>query len=366
MKKQHFLWATLLYVVSVLYLASTAPISPHEAKYFYAQDDLVSLLMHAGDALFHTLFGLRIFFLFAGFLSVWLLYEYSRRYFEKREDAYLATFIFMLLPGIVTGTTLANVAILVLPLVLLFVLFYEKKTFWPLPLIMLALLLIHEASILFFVALLLYGLAHKDQKLLWLSGAFILAFVILAEGIEIGGRPSGHFIEIFGLYAAVFSPLLFFYFFYVMYRILLREKKSLLWYISFTALLFSLLLSVRQRVSITDFTPYVVIAVPLMLTLYNNSLRVRLPEFQKRYRFGFNLVMITLLVSLFAILFYHSMFLLSKDPARLFTNKVYAPYFLSKELKAKGIRCYDVTNTRERYQLQYYNITPCRSESLKP
>jgi len=366
MKKQHFLWATFFYVVVVLYLAGTTPISPHEAKYFYAEDNLVSLLMHAGDSLFHNLFGLRAVFLFSGSLSVWLLYEYNRRYFSKREDAYLATFIFMLLPGILTGTTLANVAILVLPLVLLFILLYEKNHWFPLPFIMLVLFFIHEASILFFVALMIYGVIHKDKKLAWLSTAFILAFIYLAKGIEIGGRPSGHFVEIFGLYAAVFSPLVFFYFFYVMYRILLREKKTLLWYISFVALVFSLLLSIRQRVSITDFTPYVLVAVPLMLRLYNNSLRVRLPEFQKRYILGFNILMITLIVSVLFIVFYQTTFYISKNPARLFTNKVYAPYFLAKELKAKGIDCYDVTNMRERYQLQYYNITPCTPKQIKP
>ena len=366
MKKQHFLWAAFLYVVTVLYLAGTTPISPHEAKYFYAEHDLVSVLMHAGDSLFHNVFGLRAVFLFSGFLSVWLLYEYSRRYFEKREDAYMTTFIFMLLPGVMTGTILANAAILVLPLVLLFVLLYEKKHLLPLPFIMLALFLIHEASILFFVALLLYGLIHKDKKLAGLSFAFILAFIYLAKGISIGGRPSGHFIEIFGLYAAVFSPLVFFYFFYVMYRILLREKKTLLWYISFTALVFSLLLSIRQRVSITDFTPYVLIAVPLMMRLYTNSLRVRLPEFQKRYIFGFNMLLITLIVSVFSMVSYHTMFFVSKNSTEFFSNKVYAPYFLAKELKSKGITCYDVTNPRERYQLEYYKITPCTSKPIKP
>jgi len=359
MKKQHFLLAAFFYVVTVLYLAGTTPISPHEAKYFYVDHSLVTVLMHAGDSLSHTLFGLRIVFILAGFLSVWLLYEYSRGYFEKCEDAYMSTFIFMLLPGILTGTILANVAILVLPLVLLFVLFYEKNYLIPLPFIMLALFFIHEASIFFFVALLLYGLIHKDKKLAGLSVAFILAFIYLAKGITIDGRPSGHFVEIFGLYAAVFSPLVFFYFFYVMYRILLRGKKTLLWYISFTALLFSLLLSIRQRVNITDFAPYILIAVPLMLKLYNSSLRVRLPEFRKRYIFGFNMLIITLIVSIFTMVSYHTMFYISKNPTKFFTNKVYAPYFLAKELKSKGIECYDVTNERERYQLQYYNISPC-------
>jgi len=359
MKKQHFLWATFFYVIAVLYLALTLPISPHEAKTFYTSTDLVATLMHWGQMLLPGVIGLRIFFIFFGFLSILFFYEFSRRYFVKREDAYLSTFIFMLLPGIVTGTTLANVAIIVLPLVLLFVLLYEKKHFILLPFIMLALFFIHEASIIFFIAVLLYAIIYKDKKLSILSGTFLLAFIYLAKGIEMGGRPSGHFAEIFSLYAAVFSPLVFFYFFYTMYRIFLREKKSMLWYISFTALLFSLLLSVRQRVSITDFTPYVVIAIPLMIHTFNQSLRVRLPEFQKRYMLGFRIIMASLVLSVSVILFYQVMFTCMKDQKAYFSNTVYSPYLLARSLKTEGIDCYDVTNVRERYQLQYYNISPC-------
>ena len=359
MKKQHFLWITFLYAIAVLYLAASAPISPHEAKAFYTYSNIVSTLMHMGDSMFGNLFGLRVFFVFFGFLSILFFYEFSRRYFAKREDAYLSTFIFMLLPAIITGSTLANVAIIVLPLVLLFVLLYEKNQYILLPFIMLVLFFIHEASIIFFIALLLYGILHKDRKLSIYAGAFLIAFVYLAKGIEIGGRPTGHFAEIFGLYAAVFSPLVFFYFFYTMYRIFLREKKSLLWYISFTALLFSLLLSVRQRIGITDFTPYVLIAIPLMLHTYHNSLRVRLPEFQKKYILGFRVIMATLIISSVSILLYQVMFDITKDAKRFYSNSVYAPYILAEALKADNLHCYDGTDERERYQLQYYNISTC-------
>ncbi len=153
----------------------------------------------------------------------------------------------MFLPGTLTATVLANVAIIVLPLVLLFVILYEKGHFFVLPFIMLALFFIHEASIIFFIAVLLYALMHKDKILFIFSLAFLVAFIYFSKGIEIGGRPAGHFAEIFGLYATIFSPLLFLYFVYAMYRILLRGKKTLLWYISFTALAFSFLLSIRQR-----------------------------------------------------------------------------------------------------------------------
>ena len=226
MKKQYFLLAIFSYAIAVFYLAATTPISPHEAKILYTSQDVVGTLMRWGESLVPGFIGLRVFYLFLGFLTVGLFYELSRRYFPKREDAYLSTFIFMFLPGILTATTLVNVAIIVLPLVLLFVLLYEKGHFIVLPFIMLALFFIHEASIIFFVAVLLYAVIHKDKKFIIISSAFLFAFIYLAKGIEIGGRPSGHFVEIFGLYATVFSPLIFLYFFYAMYRILLREDRK--------------------------------------------------------------------------------------------------------------------------------------------
>ncbi len=362
MKKQYFLLALFFYAIAVFYLAASTPISPHEAKIFYTSEDILGILMRWGESIVPGFLGLRIFYLFFGFLTVGLFYELSRRYFPKCEDAYLSTFIFMFLPGILTATTLVNIAIIVLPLVLLFVLLYEKGYFVVLPFIMLVLFFIHEASIIFFVALLAYSVIHKDKKLIIISSAFLLAFIYLAKGIEIGGRPSGHFAEIFGLYATVFSPLLFLYFFYAMYRILLREKKTLLWYISFTAFAFSLLLSIRQRVSITDFAPYVMIAIILMLDVFNHSIRVRLPEFQKRYKRGFYTVMVFLALSAFVIIFHKMLFYVTSDPSRHFAKRIYQPYLLSQQLKAEGVTCNNCIKGRESYQLEYYGIPPCKDK----
>lgn len=363
MKKKHFIWATILYAWSILYLAFTTPITPHEAKLFFNSDGIVNYLMVLGQSLISGFLGFRIFFIFSAFLAILFFYEFARRYFQKRdndyEDAYLATLIFMLLPGIITGSVLSNIAILVLPLVLLFVLLYERKHFALLPFIMLILFFIHDASIIFFIAIMLYGLIHKDKKLAITATTFLIAFIILAKGIEIGGRPSGHFIDIFGLYAAVFSPLVFLYFFYIMYRTFLRETKTLIWYISFTALIFSLLLSIRQKVHISDFAPYVTISIVLMLDIFNNSIRVRLPEFKKKYKLSFNIIVGTLLLSASIIFLHQLIFYINKNPKEYFANRAYRPYILSKELKDRGIECYNSKRSREQYQLMYYGINSC-------
>ncbi|AKF26022.1 hypothetical protein YH65_08445 [Sulfurovum lithotrophicum] len=362
MKKQYFLLLLPFYIFAVFYLAITTPLSPHEAKLLYISHNVASVLMHWSSGLLPGFIGLRIFFVLLGFLSIWFFYKLSRRHFEKRGDAYLATFVFMLLPGIITASTLANVGIIVLPLVLLFILLYEEKKMIFLPFIMLVLFFVHEASILFFVALLLYGIIYKDKRLAIAASAFLLVFIYLAKGIAIGGRPSGHFAEIFGLYAALFSPLVFLYFFYTMYRILLRGKKNLIWYISFTAFAFSLLLSIRQRIYLTDVAPYVLGAVLLMIDQYNQSLRVRLPQFQTWYRRGFYIVTASLILSALLIIFHKVTYDMSSNPQKHFAKRIYQPYYLAKELKSKNRHCYDTKNQRERYQLRYYGIRSCRND----
>lgn len=359
MKKQHFLLAFFFYAVAVFYLAITTPITPHEAKILYTSEDIVGILAKWGDSLDIGVIGLRIFSLFFGFLSIGLFYVLSRRHFMKDRNVYLSTLIFMFLPGILTATTMANVAILVLPIVLLFVLFHEKGYIYLLLPLMLVLFFVHDAAIIFFVAVLFYAVVYREKKLAIFSLAFLIASLYLSKGIEIGGVPSGHFVEVFGLYATVFSPLLFIYFFYAMYRILLREKKGLIWYISFTALAFSLLLSIRQKVHITDFAPYVMIAVVLMLKLFNNTIAVRLPEFQKRYKRGFIVVISFLALSVFLIVGHKLLYMLLNDPRKHFVHRIYKPYLLANELKSEGIECYDGAHGRERYQLRYYDILPC-------
>lgn len=359
MKKQYFLVALFFYCVAVFYLAATTPISPHEAKLFYTSQDVVSTLMQWGQHFVPGFLGLRLFYLLFGFLTLGLFYYLSKHYFPKNDDAYLATFIFMFLPGILTASVLANAAIVVLPLVLLFVILHEKGHFFPLPFIMLLLFFVHESSMVFFIAVFLYGVMYQDKKLVFFSFSFFAAFIYFSKGIAIGGRPAGHFAEIFGLYATIFSPLLFLYFVYAMYRTLLRGNKTLLWYISFTALAFSLLLSIRQRVAIADFAPYVMIAVIVMLDVYNHSVRVRLPQFQKLYKRGFYVVVLFLSLTVSVIVFHQLLYYVTPNPKKHFAHRLYAPYLMAEKLKSEGKNCYEGSSGRYRYQLKYYQIPPC-------
>lgn len=367
MSRKYFSLFFFIYAVAVVYLASTTPVSPHEVKLFFAYDNIVSILMHSGKAIvdetvFGPFLGIRFFFLLIGFISIFLYYRMSWIYLDKEEDRHTATVIYMLLPGIITALALANISILVIPLVLLFLLAYDREWLWAQALLMFFLFIMHDASVIFFIAIFIYALIRKETPLVVLSGFFLMLAFVTLQGLEIRGKPSGYFADLFGLYAALFSPLLFIYFFYTMYRILLREEKNILWHISSIALLASLVLSVRQRIVLTDFAPYVVISIVLMLDTYYKSLRIRLPEYRGWYRGGFAVVMIVLVISSLTIIFHKAFFPLMIDPKKHFASRLYEPYWLANELKKKNLECYDTFDGRVASQLRFYGIKSCQKK----
>ncbi len=351
----------LLYLVVVLYLAIAIPITPSEAELFYTSNNPVSKLMHLGDTLLGGLFGLRFFFLMAGLFSVALFYVVASDTFKDKKDAALATAIFAMLPGIIIGSALANIAMLVLLCVLLYLIAYHRKWYILEIAALAALFLLHDASMLFFIAIATYGAMNKEKRTLIYGTASVILLIFLGRGIEIGGIPKGHFAEIFAIYASLFSPFVFLYFMYTIYRIWLREYKSIIWYISSIALFLSLLLSIRQRIFITDFAPYIFIGIIFMMQIYYQSLRVRLPDFQVVYKRGLFISLSILILSVIFIVAQPLIFSVTNGLYFNFTNKVYRPYILSQQLKASGKHCYDTKRTKESYQLRYYGITSCQN-----
>ncbi|MCK4442541.1 MAG: hypothetical protein KAU90_11090, partial [Sulfurovaceae bacterium] len=140
----------------------------------------------------------------------------------------------------------------------------------------------------------------------------------------------------------------------------LREKKDILWYISFIAFILSILLSLRQQVIMTDFAPYVIVAVVLMVVVYHNTLLVRLPQFQKDYKLGYKIVMGSLIFSSLIIIFHKPLFYLLKDKKEHFAYPFYKPYWLKLKLDKIGQNCYTAKHKKMQYQLKYYGINECK------
>ena len=347
------------YLMALLYLAITLPIGPHEATIYYSDSSILYGLTHLLDGYFSNGLTFRLPFLFFGFLNILLFFKMSKHYFYNIEESYLATTIFALLPGIITSVVLVNIAVIVISFVLFFLIFYEKKAYLGQAISMIALLLVHDASVIFFIALAIFSAFKRDQVLFTISILFTAISLIYFNGLKIGGKPSGEFLELFGLYMALFSPLIFFYFFYALYRIWVRERKDILWYISFIAFILSILLSLRQQVDMTNFVPYVIVSVVLMLVTYHRTLYVRLPRFQKFYKVGFYIVFGSLVLSSTVIISHKLFFYIIDDKSKHFASPFYQPYWQVLELKEIGKNCYTVKNQKVQYQLKYYGIEKC-------
>jgi len=349
----------LLYVSALFHLASTLPIGPNEAKVYYTDSSILFYLTHFANGWFNNGLDFRLPFFFFGVLNIPLFFIMSRTYCSIQQS-YLATSIFALLPGIITASVIVNIAVVVISLVLGFIILHEKKHQIGQFIAMLLLLFIHDASVIFFIAVAIFSAYKRDNKLLVIVVIFAGISLLYFNGLDIGGRPKGKFLELFGLYVALFSPLVFIYFFYALYRIWLRESKDMLWYISFTAFVLSIILSIRQKINMTDFAPYVIVSVVLMLVTYNKTIGVRLPQFQKNYKLGYKIIMGSLLLFSTVIIFHKQLFYLMDDKSKHFAYPFYEPYWIVKELKEIDQKCYTAKRQKVQYQLKYYGVNECK------
>ncbi|MBU1667722.1 hypothetical protein KKC13_04830 [bacterium] len=364
MTKTKFLLFIIFYIIALFYLAINVPIGPHEATVYYTDTKILYYLTHMAEGWFGNGLDFRFPFVLLGVINIPIFFIMSRLYFSNKEESYFATTIFALLPGIITSAILVNIAVLVITFVLAFIIFYEKKKIIWQAISMISLLLVHDASVIFFIALAIFSAFKRDTMLFSMSIMLSAISLLYFNGLDIGGSPSGKFLELFGLYIALFSPLVFIYFFYALYKIWLRERKDILWYISFTAFTLSIFLSLRQRVNMTDFAPYVIVAVILMIVTYQQTLNVRLPQFQMWYKRGFFMVLFSLIISSMIILFHKQFFYLLEDKSKHFAYSFYEPYWQVLELHEIEQNCYTVGSQKGQYQLKYYGIEECNDSTV--
>jgi len=359
-----FFLFVVVYILSILNIILTLPIGSNEAKIFYSESGILYQISHIFYGAFNNNLDFRLPFFIFGILNMYLFFILSKIYLNDIKKSMFATTIFTLLPGIITSSVIINIAPFVITLVLIFIISYSKG--WKILeiLSMIALLLIHDASVIFFISLSIYFAFERDRAMFTLSILFTAVSLIYFNGLDIGGKPKGTFLELFGLYSALFSPIVFIVFFYSLYRIWLREKKDILWYISFTAFILSILLSLRQQVIITDFAPYVIVATILMVVTYFKTLNVRLPRFQSRYKIVCRVVILSLIISSLVILFHKPLFYILDDKSKHFAYPFYNPYWIASDIAKKGRKCYTDKHRNIAYQLKYYGIEECRVTSV--
>lgn len=187
----------------------------------------------------HSDLALRLPMIALHIASFFLLYNISRFYLAKETDRLWLMLIYILLPGVTSAALVVDPAGMKIALTFLFV--YLFLRFGTYAYALLPLYVWIDASFLpLFIAILFYGIMVKKPLIaLFAVGLSIIATI--RSGVTIGGTPHGHFLDALGIYAAIFSPIVFLYLFYVMYRRFITNERDLLWLIGTVAFGMSLL-----------------------------------------------------------------------------------------------------------------------------
>ncbi len=356
--KENIQLAIILLLSSIFLVLETnsISISANEAEIFFHGNGIVHYVSHIFTGLLgQNDLALRLPFIILHIFSLFLIYKIGKLFLKRKVDRIFSTAIFALLPGVNSAALLVNSASLVIFLTLLFVYLYMYDyKIASYILLVLALFVDNSFSILY-LSLIFYAISQKNNKLLIFS-FLLFGISMYMYGFDDGGKPKGYFLDSFGVYAAIFSPFLFLYYIYALYRILIKEEKNLLWYISFVAFVFSLLLSLRQRVHLEDFAPFAILAVPLMVKVFFNSYRVRLPEFRKWHKL-ITVFIIGFLVINSAIIFVNKpLYLIIENPKKHFAHRYHIAKELAIKLKNSGITEINIPNQRLAIRLKFYGI----------
>ena len=346
------------YGIITTYLAYTTPLIPGEAKILYNASFTIShytaLVSHS---IFGGVFGLRAGFVAVSLLDIYLFYLMIRSRFKKRNDILVTLLLFISLPGMIASSVLVSDSPFAILFTLLLIISVEREKPVLSTLSMIALMFTNTAAFSLYLALALYSSHNRKNRLFTISITLFVISIAIGQ-YPISGKPEGHFLELLGIYAAVFSPLLFIYYFYSLYRSLLESRRDILWYISFTAFSVSLLLSIRQKIHITDFSPYLLVGIPIAAEVYLRSLRVRMKRFQLKYRLAMYVVVSTLAVSSFVLILNRPIYYISKDNSSFFITPVYRVYEKAVSLVNSGSDCYNRKDFPYKYRdvIRFYGL----------
>ena len=346
----------LIDFVFLLYAANSLSISYNEAEIFFQKHSLLSYILKLSAHFFGqndlAVRGVMIFFHIA---SVVLMYKVSKFYIKLEFDRIVAVLLFVLLPGTLASALIINNAGICITLALLCIYLFHIKKKILFSLFFCLAFFIDGDFLIFYAGFFIFALYKRKPPLAWLS-AILFLLTLYFFGFETNGRPSGHFIDTFGIFAAVFSPFVFIFFVYTIYRIWVKEKKDILWFIAICSFCFCMIVSVRQRLELEQFLPFCVIATPLMVRVFFNSYRVRLPKFRKGHKICTGLVMLFLVFNWSAIIFNQIFYLFLNDPTKHLTYKFDVAKELADKLKEAGVQDIATEDTRLALRLKFYGI----------
>lgn len=357
----------------LIFQTSELSISYNEALLLNGDFSFLQTLIKSSILIFgQNDFALRFPMIIFHLLSALLLFKISKNYLKIERNRIWLLLIFILLPGVISSAIIVNSAGLILFGLLLFVYLYEHHSVKYSYILLFFYMLIDGGFVVLFIALALFSL-YKEKRKFFLFNLMLLLASLSIYGIDTHGSPKGYFLDSIGIYAAIFSPIIFVYLFYVLYRRYLTKEFDILWFIAATALSFSLLLSFRQRVAIEHFAPYVILALPLIAQTFEHSYRVRLNLFRKKYRWAFVISLTLLFINSSVVFLNKYLYYVIEDPKKHFSYKMHIAKELAEELKNRDIYCVNSDRKMEK-RLEFYGVTNCYNylieenslDSIKP
>lgn len=343
-------------VVVLLFTANDLSISYKEALNVFVNNSVLSMITKASITIFgQNDIALRLPFLLFYVLSVLLMYKLTENYFKLERHRYITLFIFMFLPGVISASILVNSAIVVTFFTLLYLYYYKiyKKHCY---ILLFLYLFIDNSFAIFYLALLIFSFKNSDKKTLFIS-LILFIFSMYIYGFTTEGKPKGFLVDTFAIYASIFSPLIFIYFVYTMYRSIVKhEIRDLTWYISVTALIVSIVFSFRQKIYIEDFAPYVVISLPFMMKKFFHSYNVRLKEFRVKHNIAIIITLVMLTLNVLLTVANKPLYLFLDNPKKHFVYEYHFAKEIAQKLKEKNINYIMSDNKELLLRLKFYGI----------
>ena len=348
----------------LFYEVSTLSITSHEAYILYHAHSFVHYLTQFSLDLFgQNDYALRLPMIVLHLLSAVLLYRISKLYVKRDSDRLWLVFVYTLLPGVISSALLVdNAAIMICALFFLLYLYQARPKL--VPFFLVAFLAIDGTFAFLYFALFIYAFNRGNTFYMVLNAVLFFAAFYL-YGFDTMGKPSGHFLDTMGLYATIFSPVVFVFLVYVLYRKMISREYDITLYVGGIVFVVSLLLSFRQRIHIEHFAPYMMLLLPLAAQTFFSSYRVRLRVFRGRYRLLLVIGFTILALHFFLLLLNKGLYLFLDDPKSHFAYKTHIIKELSSELKEKKIDCVDVQSQLMQERLRFYGIKACAQQRLE-
>jgi hypothetical protein len=356
-KFNYYFYISLSIIVLILLFKAdnSLSISYKEALNVFVNNSVLSIISKLSISIFgQNDIALRLPFIMFYALSVTLMYKLTENYFRYEKDRFIAICIFMILPGVISASLLVNSAIMVIFFTLLYLYLYQKNAkhsyVW-----LVFFLFVDNSFAILYLALFFYSFKNQDKKLMYFSMIFFILSMYI-YGFSTDGKPRGFLVDTFAIYATVFSPLLFIYFIYSLYRAGIKDERTITWYISMTAMVLSIIFSFRQRIFIEDFGPYVIISLPFMLKTFFHSYRIRLKEFRQTHNIIAVLIVSMLVINVFLTFINKPLYLVLGNPTKHFVYEYHFAKELANELKNRDINEVTCLDKELQLRLKFYNI----------